>query len=304
MRVLDCVTPPQYAAHVGTRRAYLDGGAGFRVEPGRWLPSWWVGGWDGPKESIDPQALIHMAMNLPENAVWILNVWENKYDPRIVSNDVEKCVDQIRNDILIPLKKARPDITRGFYASIPSEHGDITEYHRAKLMVGRIEAGENIVNPAWWLSKLRQTEPRYDAWINAVTRMTYGFDANGKLDTGGGLIDELDILNPKTYLVGDLPDGAYDALDIESDSYMIRDQVSQAVRVADGRMVYPMACPYIEATSKQPKTHRLKIALKVTHDAGADGVCMWQYTGGKMPNEWERKVLDMAVNVFQPKAAA
>lgn len=307
--VLDCVTPPQYAAHVDTQRAYLDTGAGFNIEPGRWLESWWVGGWEGKREEINPDKLIQMAMNLPKYSVWILNVWENGYDQRILDAnnkpiDVERRVDQIRDYILKPIKKARPDIARGFYASIPSEHLDITIYHQAKRMVERIDAGEQIVNPQWWRNKLAQVQPRYEAWIEAVTRMTYGFDTAGKLDTGGGLIDELDILNPKCYLVGDLNDGAFDASDIESDTYQITEQVKQAKRVADGRGVYPMFAPYIEGTNKPPKKHRFEFALKSARNAGADGVTMWHYTGGVMPNEWERTTMDMATNVFMPRLAA
>ena len=297
-RVLDCVTPPQYGAHAYTLRAYLDTGAGFYIEPGRFLPSWWVGGWDGPREKINTDAVLHMAFNLPERATWILNVWENKYDQRILSNDVERCVDQIRNDILIPLHKARPDIRRGFYASIPSEHYDITMYHKARRALA------SNPNDAWWRNTLAQVEPRYKAWVKAVTRMTFGFDDTGKLDTGGGLIDELDILNPKCYLVGDANDGAFDANDIESDGDAIREQVGQCVRVGGGRSVYPMMTPYIEGTSNPPKRHRLEIAMKVAREAGASGAVIWHYTGGRMPSEYECSVMDMAVNVWGGRAAA
>lgn len=299
LKVFDAITPPQFAPHVGCDRAYVDTGAGFYIAPGVWLPSWWKDGWNGPKEKIDEDALARMADNLPERPTWTLNIWEGRYDVRNSKNDVEKVVDEIRNKILIPIHKRRPDIRRSFFASIPSEHYDITIYHQALQMKRRFDAGENIPNAAWWLNRLKEVEPRYKAWVNAVNRLTYGFDDNtGRLDTGGGLLDELDALVTKNYLVGDQSDGAYDALDIESDKFAITEQVSQAKRVSNGRLVFSIQTPYIEQTNDKPKEHRLELAMRVSRDAGADGLILWHYTGGRMPSPWEEKTMDMGVREF------
>lgn len=300
-RVLDGMTPAHLPTYPGTEKVIFDTGAGFFCEPNKWVKSWWKDGWGGPKESVDYDALEQMAMKIAPRGKWILNIEHWPYDIRTAKDeDVERNVDRLR-DILRRVRFVRPDIVRGFYASIPPELHVVTHYAKAKIIKDRVERGEMpLSGNEWWLAKFPEFELAYLAWTRSVTRLTYGFDEKtGKLDTGGGLADELDMFNPSTYLSEDVNDGPGDLIDIESDTYFIEAQVKESLRVADGRPVFPCQTPYRKNTGTPIPPHRMENALKATKQAGAHGVAMWLYTGGRPLNQTETSATEMAKRTFE-----
>lgn len=246
-RASDPILPP------GVTPAIVEGGGRYLNRIGR-EDSWWVGGYNGPKEVFDPVKLELAFKRIEPGTLYVINIehWPldvRRDDPRAV----RQSVDRIR-ELSAAIRRINPHIRLGFYAFTP-----LRDYWSP------VHLEHELSRPVPASVPLDRARTAYTRWIDASRAVA-------------DLLDGLDYVMPSVYRFYQDQSPAY-----------VRDNVKLAVELGGDRPVVPFFWPQFHNSNREVGNLTMSLKqwredLKLAFDAGADGVILWG-----MERTWRRE---------------
>lgn len=264
--VIDMLTPPWLPARKGTRRGYVDQGAGCPIGNSVTVPGWWVD--VVTKREVDWKLLHEAAKAYPRDAFIGVDIEEPwNHDPRKTDASWPMRALDSRNliaRVVAEIKAVRPDLIVGVYATIPNLYWESLDAKQLDAWKKAAEFNQKIIDAVDVVMPV--SYPHYDR-----------DDNNDSIDIAS---DNINIDNE----VGE-------ALKLANGKPVVP---WISAKIYDGAMV----------KSRDVSAPRWRNLNERIRSLGCAGVAMWGFNGGALPGIHESIMFDEAIKIWGGRMAA
>lgn len=254
--VVDMCTPPHLPAFAGATRGYCDTGVGFKLAGGAYIPAWWA---NAQRSEVDWVMVRSAAKAYPRNGIVGIDIedpWQ--YDVRKTTLKYAMESRDLVRRVAEEMKKQRPDLTIGIYATIPNMFWE--SYNAEELKKWRAAAA--FCQPLIDVSDV----------VMPVSYLHYDSD---------DLNDENDIKS--------------DAINLDNE---VGEAVKIAGKKPVVPWVSAQIYDSAMTKSRDVSPRRFKAAMVKLKSLGCAGVAFWEWNGMALPTPHQAELMGIAVGVF------